>query len=110
MPAAISPQRIASVASKAMIHILRDPATLFFALFIPVLELFMLGYAIDPNVRNIRTVVFDLARTQESRELLRRFVATDDFLIIHEVFRHEELTDAIVAGQAKVGVKIAEDY
>ena len=41
--------------------------TLFFALFIPVLELFMLGYAIDTNVRHVRTVVFDQAGTQESR-------------------------------------------
>lgn len=106
----ISVQRIASVARKEMLHILRDPATLFFALFIPVLELFMLGYAIDTNVRNIRTVVLDQARTQESRELLRRFVATDDFLIVQEVFREEDLTEAIVAGKAYVGIKIPEDY
>ena len=46
---------------------------LFFALFIPVLELFMLGYAIDTNVRNVRTVVLDQARTQESARLLREF-------------------------------------
>src|SRR5262249_13623847 len=110
MPPPISLQRIASVARKEMIHILRDPATLFFALFIPVLELFMLGFAIDTNVRNISTVVLDQARTQESRDLLRRFVATDDFQIVGEVFREEDLTQAIVAGKAHVGIKIPEDY
>ena len=47
-----SPQRTYSVARKEFLHIIRDPGTLFFALFIPVLELFMLGYAIDTNVRN----------------------------------------------------------
>src|SRR5260370_13253967 len=99
MPAAISPQRIVSVARKEMLHIRRDPATLFFALFIPVLELFMLGYAIDTNVRNISTVVLDQARTQESRDLLRRFVATDDFQIVREVFREDDLTQALVAGE-----------
>ena len=46
-------QRTYSVARKEFLHIIRDPATLFFALFIPVLELFMLGYAIDTNVRHI---------------------------------------------------------
>jgi ABC-2 type transport system permease protein len=110
MPAAISVQRIISVARKEMLHILRDPATLFFALFIPVLELFMLGYAIDTNVRNIRTVVLDEAGTQESRELLRRFETTDDFQIVDQVFREEDLTEAIVAGKAQVGIKIPEDY
>src|SRR5438128_6202550 len=110
MPTRISAQRLTSVARKEMLHILRDPQTLFFALFIPVLELFMLGYAIDTNVRDIRTVVLDQARTQESRELLRRFVATDDFLIVREVYQEDDLTHAIVAGEAQVGIKIPEDY
>ena len=66
-----SMQRTYSVARKEFLHIIRDPATLFFALFIPVLEMFMLGYAIDTNVRNIRTVVYDAARTNESERLLQ---------------------------------------
>lgn len=103
-------QRTRSIARKEMLHILRDPATLFFALFIPILELFMLGYAIDTNVRHIRTVVLDQARTQESRELLRSFVNTQDFDIVGEVFTDEALSQTIVAGKARVGIKIPEDY
>ena len=103
-------QRLHSVARKELLHILRDPMTLFFTLFIPVVELFMLGYAIDVNVRNIPTVVLDQAKTQESRILLQRFTNTDDFLIIREVSREEELTRAIVAGEARVGIKIPENY
>src|SRR6516164_7767835 len=110
MTATISLQRIGSVARKEMIHILRDPATLFFALFIPVLELFMLGYAIDTNVRNVRTVVLDQAHTQESAQLLRAFQNTDDFEFIGEVYNDDELHRAIVAGKAHVGIKIPEDY
>ena len=36
--------------------------TLFFALFIPVVQLIMLGFAIDTNVRHVRTMVYDQAR------------------------------------------------
>src|SRR5205823_9804914 len=39
-------RRTLSVARKEFLHMLRDPGTVFFALAIPVLELFMLGYAI----------------------------------------------------------------
>ena len=39
----------------------------------------------------------DQARTQESRQLLQQFVNTDDFLIVREVHRDEELSRAIVA-------------
>src|SRR5262249_13407605 len=107
---AYSWQRLRSVARKELLHVLRDPMTLFFTLFIPVVELFMLGYAIDTNVRNIPTVVLDQAKTQESRIVLQRFINTDDFLIVREVTREEELTRAIVAGEARVGIKIPENY
>lgn len=88
----------------------RDRATLFFALFIPILELFMLGYAIDTNVRHVRTVVFDQAQTQESRALLRRFENSEDFDIVDYVTSDAELSRAIVAGKALVGIKIPEHF
>lgn len=107
---AVTFKRIASVTRKEVIHILRDPATLFFALFIPVIELLMLGYAIDTNVRHVRTMVFDEARTQESRTLLRRFENSEDFRIIGEVFTDRALAEALVSGRARVGIKVPENY
>ncbi len=106
----LSIKRIGSVTRKEVIHILRDPTTLFFAVFIPVLELLMLGYAIDTNVRHVRTVVFDEARTQESRTLLRRFENSEDFRVVGEVFTDRDLAEALVAGRARVGIKIPENY
>jgi ABC-2 type transport system permease protein len=103
-------QRTASVARKEFLHILRDPMTLFFTLFIPIVEMFMLGYAIDTNVRHVRTAVLDLARTQESRILLQQFENSEDFTIVREVFTDEALSEEIVAGRARVGIKIPEDY
>lgn len=105
-----SSQRTFSVARKELLHILRDPTTLFFSLFIPVLEMLMLGYAIDTNVRNVRTVVFDAAQTQESRTLLRSFENTDDFDIVKYVFSDPAMSEEIIAGRAAVGIKIPEDY
>ncbi len=105
-----SAQRLYAVARKELLHVMRDPAMLFFTLFIPIVEMFLLGFAIDTNVRRIRTVVFDLARTQESRRLLDQFRNTDIFVITHEVFSDEELRREIVSGHARVGIKIPEDY
>jgi ABC-2 type transport system permease protein len=89
---------------------IRDPATLFFALAIPVVDLFMLGYAVDTNVRHIRTVVYDACRTQESRSLLTAFENTDDFDVVGMVDTDEDLTRPLVTGKARVGIKIPEDY
>jgi ABC-2 type transport system permease protein len=103
-------QRIHVVARKEVIHILRDRQTLLMTLFFPIVELIMLGYAIDTNVRNVPTVVMDECRTQESRALLRKFENSDDFLIVGEVHSDKEIVDWIVRGKARVGIKIPENY
>src|SRR5688572_16941232 len=103
-------RRTVSVARKEFLHMLRDPGTLFFALAIPVIELFMLGYAIDTNVRHIRTVVYDASQTQQSRALLRAFENSDDFDVVELVYRDDQLHQRIVAGKAQVAIKIPEDY
>lgn len=98
------------VLRKEAIHIRRDPMALFFTVFIPVLQLLLLGTAINTNVRRIATVVRDEARTQESRRLLDRFVNSDDFQIVYNATSDEELNREIVAGRARVGIKIPPDY
>lgn len=106
----MSLQRLFSVARKELIHVIRDPMTLFFTLFVPVVEMLMLGYAINTNVRDMATVIFDQAGTQESRILLQRFINSNDFNVIGEAYTDDELTRSIVAGRARVGIKIPEDY
>src|ERR1700682_3591348 len=107
---ALSLQRTLSIARKEVFHILRDPQALFFTLFVPVVELFLLGYAIETNVRHVRTVVLDQANTQESRALLRSFENSEDFSVVARVFTDAEMNRAIVAGKARVGIKIPQDY
>src|SRR5215475_4440389 len=102
--------RTFSVARKELLHILRDPQTLFFTLFVPVLELFMLGYAIDTNVRNVRTVIVDYAGTQESRQLIEKFEKSQDFRVVARALSDREASELIVAGKARVGLVIPENF
>src|SRR5260370_8869822 len=78
-------QRTYAVARKEFLHIIRDPATLFFALFIPVLELFMLGYAINTNVRFISTAVLNQCQTEETKRLIRMFETSKHFVSIKQL-------------------------
>jgi len=98
-----------AIFTKEVIHIRRDPATRF-VLAIPLVELLLFGYAIDTNVKNVPTVVFDLNRDAESRELVKEFENTHYFRIVGEVHSDEELRNAIVSGRAKVGIKFPPDY
>src|ERR1043165_5800576 len=101
MNTAFSFQRMYSVARKETLHIVRDPATLFFALFIPILELFMLGYAINTNVRDIPTVILNLCQTEESRRMIRAFENSQDFKVIQHVYSDAEMNWMIISGRAK---------
>lgn len=98
------------VLRKEAIHISRDRMALFFTVIMPMIQMFMIGFAINTNVRRIPTTIYDAAQTQESRRLLDRFVNSDDFKIVKYVFSEEELNREVIAGRAKVGIKIPPDY
>src|SRR5499427_1876473 len=90
------------VLRKEAIHIRRDAMALFFTLFMPTMQLFLIGFAINTNVRDIPTVVYDAAHTQESRRLVARFVNSDDFKITSSVTSDDELNREIISGRARV--------
>jgi ABC-2 type transport system permease protein len=100
----------AAIAYKEALHIRRDPMALMFALIMPLIQMVMLGYGIDTNVRQIKTVVLDNAPGPDSRAIVNRLRNSDTFRVVDYVRSDAELTDAIVSGRAKVGVKIPEDY
>lgn len=98
------------VLRKEAIHIRRDPMALFVTVLIPIIQMFTIGFAIDTNVRQTRTAIFDSARTQESRRLIDRFLNSDGFRIVAMVDSEEKLNAEIVAGRASVGLHIPADY
>jgi ABC-2 type transport system permease protein len=95
---------------KETLHVRRDFATLFFSLIIPILQMFLLGYGIDTNVRHVNTVVYNADGRRESRELLDRLKNSDTFNLARFVDNDRALNDAIVSGQCRVGIKIPVDY
>ncbi len=95
---------------KESLHIRRDFSTLFFSLIIPILQMFLLGFAIDTNIRQINTVIYNADGRRESRELLDRLKNSDTFHLIRYVNNDRDLNDAIISGRCRVGVKIPVDY
>ncbi len=98
------------VCRKEFLHVIRDPGTLVFALLLPMLQLFLFGFAVDTNVRQISTVVLDESHTQESRRLLERFAGSDVFNLKSYANSPAELYETIRAGRARAGIRIPYDY
>src|SRR5947209_10560168 len=95
---------------KEVLHVRRDFATLFFSLIIPILQMTLLGYGIDTNIRQINTVVYNADGRRESRELIDRLKNSDTFHVVRYVETDTDLNDNIIAGRARVGIKIPVDY
>ncbi|HPO12732.1 MAG TPA: ABC transporter permease [Candidatus Hydrogenedentes bacterium] len=91
-------------------HILRDPKTLFLMLLIPMLELTIFGYAVNLDVKNIPTVVYNLDGREPSRKLVDAFVNTGYFTVVGTAHSDAGMYGAIVAGNVKVGIKIPPDF
>ncbi|MEJ2719531.1 MAG: ABC transporter permease, partial [bacterium] len=71
---------IAALVRKEFYQIRRDRLTLRLIFVVPILQLFLLAYAISTDVKFIYTSVYDYDRTKLSRELVRSMSAGDYFI------------------------------
>ena len=102
--------RLVSIIRKEFIQIFRDKRTLVLILVIPIVQLFLLGYAATNDVRNVPMAVFDQSRGPEARVLLDAYRAADYFKIAYSVGSESELQALIDRGEARAGLIIPPDY
>ncbi len=102
--------RMAAVARKEFIHVLRDPRSLGMAIGIPMVLLLLFGYALTLDVDRVPMVVWDQSRTPESRDLVSRFTGSRYFTVVGYVDGPRAIERAIDARTALVGVTIPYDF
>ncbi|HCK67409.1 MAG TPA: ABC transporter permease [Anaerolineae bacterium] len=102
--------RIYSIVRKEFVQLFRDPRTLALAVVIPIVQLFLLGYAATSDVRNVSLAVWDQSKTTESRQLLDAFQASSYFRINYFVNSSDEYQALIESGDARVALVIPPDY
>jgi ABC-2 type transport system permease protein len=73
--------RLISIIRKEFIQIFRDPRTLVLIIVMPMLQLFLLGYAATTDVKNISLAVWDQSRSPQARALLDAFRSANYFSI-----------------------------
>jgi ABC-2 type transport system permease protein len=95
---------------KEITHMLRDPRTLIFIFIMPVLQLMLLGYANNTDVKDVPTVIFDQSNSQASQSLLAALQSTGYFSYDYMASTDGEVTDLIDSGKVKVGITIPPDY
>lgn len=102
--------RFRSIVRKEFIQIWRDPRTLALTFLLPIIQLFLLGYAATNDVRNVSMAVFDQDKSAASRELLEAYRAADYFQINYDVQSEDDLRRLIEDNSARAGMIIPPAY
>jgi len=101
---------LGAILFKEFIVVWRDPMTLFFMFFPPLIEMIAFGYALDNDVKHMATIILNEDRTVESRQLIDRFVNTQTFRVVGEVQSLEEMKSEMRKGRAYVGLQIPPTF
>jgi ABC-2 type transport system permease protein len=90
---------------KEFIQMFRNPRMRFILFVPPILQLLTYGYAFNLDVRCIATAVADFERSQETREIVRRFDRSGYFCLRGHVERAADLAPLLDAGLVKVALQ-----
>jgi ABC-2 type transport system permease protein len=102
--------RIGSIVRKEFLQIKRDKRLLPIIFLAPVLQLLLLGYAANLDVRDIRTVVCDLDGTAASREFTAGFAHSGYFGIAANVGDIRDVDRYLDNGQASLAIVIERGF
>jgi ABC-2 type transport system permease protein len=102
--------RVKAVAKKEFIHIFRDPRSLGMGIAIPMLLLFLFGYALTLDVDKVPLVVWDQSGTPASRELISRFAGSRYFSLRHYTDNYRDIERSIDSREALIAVIIPVDF
>jgi len=103
-------QRIKAVAKKEFLHVLRDPRSLIMGIAIPLLLLFLFGYALTLDVDKVPLIVWDQSGSHASRELVSRFSGSRYFSLQRHTDNYREIERAIDSREALIALVIPVDF
>ena len=98
------------IARKELRQLRRDRMTAALMAMLPLVQLMLFGYAINTDVRHIRTVIYDQDRSSVSRDLWRSMEATEYYDVIGHAESYADVERAMRTGDAKVVLVIPKRF
>lgn len=102
--------RILAIAEKEWVHIRRDARSLLLSIGLPIIMLFLFGYALSMDVTHVKTAVYDQDRTPMSRSLIEKFSHTEYISIYKYVNSQKEIDNLLDKGQIILSIVIPPGF
>ena len=103
-------RRALAAAEKEVRQILRDPLTLGILLGIPTFMLLLYGFALNFDVRHVRTAVVDYDRSAESRDWVSDLEATTYFDVVATPSSDPALGQLLQTGRVRAGIVLPAGF
>ena len=103
-------RRLMAVTAKETGEIIRDPITIGVSVLLPLVMLFLFGYAISLDVENVALGVLDQDKSPASRALTDSFVQSGYFSLISDFKSVDEVEDSLQRGQVKLALVIPSRF
>ena len=108
--ASVAARRIWPLMLKELRQIKRNRRLVVSLIIPPTIQLILFGFALNPEVRNLRLGVVDESRTAQSRELSSAFVESRAFVIKEQYLSADEMGRALSRGDLDAGLVIPYDF
>jgi ABC-2 type transport system permease protein len=102
--------RMLAFSRKEVLEIVRDPITVWIALFMPLVMLFLFGYALSFDVENAPLVIVDHDKSVASRALTNQFLNTSYFRLAGAPEDERAAEHALMQGKARAVLSIPPDF
>jgi len=106
-------KRLLAVIRKEYIHILRDPKSLAIVFIMPILMIFIYGYALTFDLNNINTAIIDFSKSNISKSLINDF-RNNKYFNIFELSNEKSpillANDLLRKGEVKEIIIIPKDF
>ncbi len=103
-------ERLKTMLIKEFTQILRDPKMRFVIFAVPVVQIFIFGYAVNTDVKHIATAVYDLDNSAMSRDLVARLEQSGYFDIVRRVGGAAEIRRLIDRGEVKAALQMDHGF
>jgi ABC-2 type transport system permease protein len=103
-------RRVLHMVRKELIELRQDPRLFGIIIMAPIIQLTMLGYAATTDVRDVPLVVVDEDRSRESRDLISRFDASQNFVVVESLTSLDHISAWLDEGRAWMALAIPADY